>query len=258
MERVAEWVGEINGTLQERWFYSTTLGRHMPYWAYLPPGYGADERRYPVLYLLHGGSGHRDEWIAFGAVQVADREMSAGALAPMIIILPQGERQFWVDAVDGPQWGTYLTQDVVAEVEGSLRALPAPSARAVGGLSMGGFGALSLGFTHPDVFGVVGAHTPSLHVPSSDVPFLGTGEEFARRDPISLAATQPGLEGLRIWIDTAEEDNWLARTQELHQVLDSRGIPHTWQVFPGTHVGDYWISHVGEYLQFYAGALSGS
>lgn len=257
MERVGPWVGEINGTMEERWFHSAALGINMPYWAYLPPGYDVAGEPYPVLYLLHGAGGHRDEWICFGVAEVADREMSAGALAPMIIIMPQGDRDFWVNSVgEGLRWGDYVREDLIAEVESRFHVRREPAARALGGLSMGGFGALSLGFTYPEAFGVIGAHTPSLHVPHSGVAFLGTGDEFDRRDPVHLAATQPGLEGLRIWLDVGAEDYWLGRVSELHEILLERGIEHEWCVFSGTHEGDYWTNHTIEYLHFYGQALT--
>ena len=255
LERVAPWVGEIKGTLEEHWFYSRALDREMPYWAYLPPGYGASGQRYATVYLLHGVGGHRDEWINYGVVSVADREMASGSMPPMILIMPQGDRGFWVNNVGGPRWGDYVVQDLVAQVDATFCTLPQPEARAIGGLSMGGFGALTLAFTHPDTFGVVAANTPSLHTESADVAFLGSGDEFAARDPLSLASTLPGLERLRIWIDIDDHDNWLARAQELHDILDRRGIEHTWNVYPGEHDWEYWTAHVLDYLHFYAEAL---
>ncbi len=257
LARVAHWVGAINGGLEEVWFYSDALGREMPFWVYLPPGYATDGRHYPVLYMLHGAGGHRDEWICYNLVQVADWEMSQGTLSPMIIILPQGDRGFWVNNVgDGPRWGDYVAQDLVLYVDSTFRTLPVAESRAIGGLSMGGFGALTLAFTHLDTFGVVGAHSPSLHPEGWNLSFLGSGEEFAERDPLSLAGTLPGLERLRIWIDVAVEDNWLGRVHELHETIAWRGIEHAWHVFPGTHVGEYWITHTPEYLGFYADTLS--
>ena len=82
----------------------------------------------------------------------------------MIIVLPQGDKGYWVDnANDGPRWGEYLSHDLVNIIDTSYRTLRTPDSRAIGGLSMGGYGALYQAFTHPDIFGVVGAHSPSLH-----------------------------------------------------------------------------------------------
>lgn len=257
LERVAPWLGPIKGTLEERWFYSQALDREMPYWAYLPPDYGTAGRRYPVIYMLHGRGGHRDEWIHYGLVDVADREMRSGMLPPMIIIMPQGDRGFWVNHVsNGPRWGDYILDDLVAQVDTTYRTLRGPQSRAIGGLSMGGFGALTLAFTRPQVFGVVGAHAPSLRPPGSDIAFLGFGEEFAQRDPVALANTVPGAGFLRIWIDIDQEDPWLDRAKQLHDILLARKIPHIWQVFPGIHNYEYWSKHTIDYLRFYGSALA--
>ncbi|HPL28798.1 MAG TPA: OpgC domain-containing protein, partial [Anaerolineae bacterium] len=256
LERVAEWIGPLSGTLEEHWFDSGALGFSMPYWAYLPPDYGSSDRRYPVLYMLHGAGAHRDEWLSFGLVDVADREISAGALPPMIIILPQGDQSFWINNVGGLRWGDYVTQDLVAHIDATWSTMPEPQARALGGLSMGGYGALVLGFTHPEAFGVIGAHTPCLHSEGPGVALLGTGDEYAQRDPITLASTLAGLDQLRIWIDVGEQDPWLGRVEHLHDILADRGIGHDWQALPGTHIGEYWSTHVIDYLHFYGSALA--
>jgi hypothetical protein len=67
VDRVSGYLGEIDGSFHERWFYSAELDRDMPYYIYLPPDYGTAGRRYPVIYMLHGGGGDREEWVAFWA-----------------------------------------------------------------------------------------------------------------------------------------------------------------------------------------------
>jgi enterochelin esterase-like enzyme len=190
-------------------------------------------------------------------VDVADQEIRSGDIAPMIIIFPQGDDGFWTNHTgDGPRWGEYVVRDLVAHIDNTYRTLRSPAARAIGGLSMGGWGALHNAFLHPEVFGVVGAHSPSLRPDDGSLAFLGTGEEFASKDPISLARTQPGLDSLRIWIDSAQEDPWLDRDTLLHQILQDRGIEHIWQVYPGIHEWTYWHEHAIDYLRFYGNALA--
>ena len=256
-ERLRGYVGELQGTLEEQWFYSPELDRDMPYIVYLPPDYCTAGRRYPVLYMLHGRGGHRDEWPTYGFVDVADQEMRSGDLAPLIIIFPQGNDGFWANHTgDGLRWGEYVVRDLVSHIDATYRTLRAPAARAIGGLSMGGWGALHNAFLHPDVFGVVGAHSTSLRPDDGSLPFLGTGEEFAQKDPVSLARTQPGLGSLRIWMDSAQEDPWLERGILLHQILQDRGIEHVWQIYPGIHEWTYWHEHAVDYLRFYGNALA--
>ncbi|HZS00219.1 MAG TPA: alpha/beta hydrolase-fold protein [Chloroflexota bacterium] len=251
-----EYVGPIRGRFLERWFDSAALERSMRYFIYLPPGYDASGRLYPVLYLLHGASGEAEEWAAYGFLNRLDAGILAGTLNPFIAVLPEGEFGYWINHADeGYRWGDYLTHDVVADVDANFRTRPAAAARAVGGLSMGGAGGLVQAFTYPSVFGVVGAHSPSLREDNSVVPFLGEGAEFAERDPLSLARTRDSLDRLRIWLDIGEADQFYPRALALHATLNERGVAHEWHAFPGEHYDGYWIEHTPDYLGFYSRAL---
>lgn len=258
LTRIGEFVeNDIQGTLQERWFYSPELDRDMPYWIYQPPDYGTGGRRYPVLYMLHGLGGHRDEWIVYGLINVADRAIRTGDIPPMIIVLPQGDKDYWVNhADDGPRWGEYVTHDLIRHIDGTYRTLRMANARAIGGLSMGGWGALSNAFRHLRIFGVVGAHSVSLRPEDTSVDFLGKGEEFASKDPVALARSLPGLERLKIWLDMPSEDPWLERAELLHGILAGRGIDHIWQVASGEHGYAYWEEYMLDYVRFYGRALA--
>jgi enterochelin esterase-like enzyme len=206
--------------------------------------------------MLHGGGGHKEEWAAYGLIRAVDEMIVAQVIQPVIVVLPQGDTSFWMNhAYGGPLWGDYVAWDLVRHVDATYRTLPDPEHRAVGGLSMGGHGALYLAFTYPDVFLVVGAHSPSLRLEGEYPDILGVGEEFARRDPVQLVEAVDGLEKLRIWIDIGEEDPWRERVERLHRALLQRGIDHIWRVLPGTHNGDYWIGNIPTYLSFYDSAL---
>jgi len=106
------------------------------------------------------------------------------------------------------------------------------------------------------VFGVVGAHSPSLREDNDVVPILGEGAEFAARDPLSLARTAPGLDHAQIWLDAGEDDPWQPRVVELHETLTAQGIEHEVHLWPGEHDGDYWMAHIPDYLRFYSYALT--
>jgi enterochelin esterase-like enzyme len=229
----------------------------MPYVIYLPPDYATADRRYPVLYMLHGRGGHRDEWLAYGLMDVVDREILAGNIAPLIVVLPQGDTGYWADHTnDGPRWGAYMVFDVVQHIDSTYRTLREARYRAIGGLSMGAWGSLHNSFTHPEVFAVVGAHSPSLRPDDGSLDFLGTGAEFAAKDPVEIAKTSPSPGTLQIWLDAAVEDPWLDRAKELHDILAARGIDHTWQEYPGVHEWTYWHEHAVDYIRFYAHALA--
>jgi enterochelin esterase-like enzyme/uncharacterized membrane protein len=256
----SDYIGSIGGSFREVFFYSPSLDRDMSYYVYLPPGYGTESRRYPVLYMLHGGGGSKDEWPAYGLVNDVDQSIASKDIAPLIIILPQGDEGYWVNwANGGPRWGDYLARDVRRQVDSTYRTLPDAAHRAIGGLSMGGSGALQLGFNHPDIFGIVGAHSPSLHVDDNTFSQIyGMGVDFAQREPIDLAADAPNIDSLKIWIDAGQDDPWLDRDEMLEDNLDKRGIAHNWNILDGGHNGEYWIQNLPLYLRFYDSALSWS
>ena len=247
-----EYVGPIRGRFLEMTFYSRALAREMPYYLYLPPDYDDSSRAYPVLYLLHGASGDFAEWPAIGLIDQLDQAIQFHEVEPFIVVMPQGDFGYWINHADnGPRWGDYVTVDLVAHIDGTYRTLRRPYRRAIGGLSMGGTGALVQAFTHPEVFGIVGAHSPSLREDNSVVGFLGTGEEFNARDPIYLAAHAPEIGALHIWLDVGDADPWIFRVEQLHQVLLERGIEHQFNIWPGDHTGEYWLEHIPDYLRFY-------
>jgi enterochelin esterase-like enzyme len=251
---------ELVGSLREVTFYSAALNRDMSYYVYLPPGYATEGRRYPVLYMLHGAGGSKDEWPAYGLVTDVDRSIVSKDINPMIVVLPQGDLGYWVNWADGgTRWGDYVTHDLRRQVDSTYRTLPDASHRAIGGLSMGGAGALQLAFNHPDIFGVVGAHSPSLHLDDGTFASIyGTGSDFTQREPMDLAISAPDIETLKIWIDVGEDDPWLERDEVLHERLVDRGIAHNWNVQPGGHDGDYWTQNLPEYLHFYDSVLNGN
>src|SRR5206468_2998163 len=125
----------------------------------------------------------------------------------------------------------------------------------VGGLSMGGHGALQLALNYPDGFGVVGAHSPSIHPRDETPPSFGMDEAFARRDPLSLIAASALEQPPAIWLDAGEDDPWLDSATALHHALEEKGWAHEWHVYPGEHDGWYWTEHLWEYLPFYAAAF---
>lgn len=257
LNALPEYVGAIYGRFTEQWFFSRSLEREMPYYLYLPPDYDDAGRSYPVVYLLHGASGDFAEWPVYGFIDELDRSIAAREIEPFIVVLPQGDFGYWINHAEGGyRWGDYVSRDLVGHVDGTYRTLRRPHRRAIGGLSMGATGALVQAFTDPGIFGVVGAHAPALREDNSQVDFLGQGAEFAARDPISLARTAPGLDTLKIFLDTGEEDPWLDRVLLLHDILLERGIDHEFRLWPGGHDMEYWSSHIPEYLRFYSVALS--
>ena len=249
------------GRVEKFSFYSASLGRSMEMAVYLPMGYDTSDQRYPVLYMLHG-QGYDDtinwEWEVYGIFDYAGTLMNAGEIRPFLVVLPQGERSYWVDHEGGPAWGQYLASDVVNEVDSRYRTLADRDNRAVGGLSMGADGALQISMNHPDVFGIAGAHSPVLRPWGAAPNFAVTQAYFEAHYPVTMMQADPETaRGLRIFLDTGDEDIWIAEVTAFHELLLSLNIDHVWSNGPGTHFGDYWGPNLPMYLTFYADAFTG-
>lgn len=239
-------------------FASKTLGRSVRYDIYLPAGYDSDPaRRYPVLYYLHGIGGDPREWLGYGLRETADQLMGSGAIRPFLIVLPEGDQGYWVDQVNGgPQWATYVANDVVAAIDGTYRTIADRQDRAIGGLSMGAHGALQIALNHPDVFSIVGAHSPSFR-PRQDLPaYFGDDSDVALRDPFALLAAHPDIaRTLTIWLDFGDHDPYRDKQSQFEQQLTDEGIPHQFHLWQGNHDGAYWSGHLNDYLRFYAASF---
>ena len=243
---------------QRRSFVSELLGRSMPYAVYVPPEYEtAPSARYPVLYMLHGMGGDYTEWGCYGLLAHADRLMRRGEIPPFLIVLPQGDRAYWVDHANrGPAWGSYMSREVVAEIDGRFRTRADRSQRAIGGVSMGGHGALQLALNFPGTFGIVGAHSPVFRSYAEAPSYFGSREYFAAHTPVSLVRRYSHrARVLAIWIDIGRQDLWFPQAADFHEELLSLHVPHEWHVYPKGHTDLYWRTHINEYLNFYGPAL---
>ncbi len=251
-------------------FNSVALSGAMPLMLYLPLGYAEQtQRRYPTLYLLSGLGGNYKEWASYDLCAKMDQLVRAGKAQPMIIVMPSGNENqyggigsYWFNHApppqgDGKRWGDYIWQDLVSFIDAKYRTLPRRESRAIGGLSAGGQGALMLGFTQPDTFSVVGAHSPSMRHADGSIAFFGDPAFFNQYDPVWLAQNSDAWKRLAIWIDDGDADKqWGGPIREFHELLTARNIPHEYTVFPGTHDPSYWSPLVPTYLQWYSSKLA--
>jgi len=247
----------LSGYLFDAEMWSPTLQQYMTFRIYLPPDYFRDEeRRYPTLYMLHGAGGNYTEWSDSFLPEQLDDMIGLQLVQPMIVVMPDGgSRTYWANWDEGPHWSDYVAQDVVIEIDSRFRTVPLQTARGIGGLSMGGLGALQIAIRHPDVFGVVGAHSPSIRLePDAEVWFL-SAESFQYHNPIWLAANMPGVERMTYWLDVGADDWWRPNIEDLRDALFAARLNLTWRVFAGTHEAEYWIEHVPDYLRFYSDNL---
>ncbi len=154
-------------------FFSKSVERPTKYNIVLPRGYESSDRRYPVLYLLHGLSQNYQAWSRQGV----------GFYAPlfdMIIVMPDAGNSWYVNWAqsDGGQrndWEDHIVRDLIGHVDATYRTIATREGRAINGLSMGGYGALTLGLRHPDLFVSIGSHSGALEYASSNMERLRSG-----------------------------------------------------------------------------------
>jgi enterochelin esterase-like enzyme len=247
----------LQGFLLDDRLYSPIIGETFAYRVYLPPDYlRSPQRRYPSLYMLHGNGGNFTEWSDSFLPEQLDRLIVASAVQPIIVVMPDdAESTYFANWDNGPRWGDYISDDVVSTIDTRYRTIADPAARGIGGLSMGGLGALNLALQHPEIFGVVGGHSPSVRLEPDPALWFLTGQNFWEHNPIWLAQHQPGLEALKIWLDAGTEDVWLPNIEAVHTAFAAEGLQVEWHEFPGPHEAEYWIEHLPDYLRFYGAAL---
>lgn len=243
------------GRIRHGRFVSRSLDRTMSYWIYLPPNYRATTQRYPVLYMLHGLGGSEDQWKNMGFFDQADAMIRARQIAPLIIVMPQGDNGYWMNQADGgPRWSDYVTLDLIPHIDQTYQTLADGRHRAIGGLSMGGHGAIQIALNQPGLFGVVGGHSPVFRSATEAFPFFGYGEQYAQHDPVTIVQRGVAVP-FALWLDMGIEDRWLPRTVLFHELLLERGVVHSWRLHEGDHDDRYWQPRIPLYLAWYDQAL---
>jgi len=203
---------------------------------------------FPVLYLLHGLSDDYTIWLRRSRIEVH------AARHRLIVVMPDGDRSFYLnDAETGP-YEDHMLKDVIGTVDRLFPTLSSREGRAIAGLSMGGFGALYLGLTHPDLFGAMGAHSSAILTGDMPAGYL-TPRVRARvvaecENLMRIGDKRKPSELPAIRMDCGLDDGLLAGNRRLHERFDAQGIAHTYKEFPGGHSWDYWDEHVRETLAF--------
>jgi S-formylglutathione hydrolase FrmB len=171
------------GTVRTESFKTPALGVEKKYVVYLPAGYEASGKRYPVFYYLHGLGGDETNWVESGKIDQAADALGLQA----IVVMVDGDDAFYVNGVgpvdydkclaDGAglfmpghesrrttcvrkrDYDTYITKDLLAHIDATYRTIKSREGRAIAGLSMGGFGALHLSMRHPELFSAAASHS---------------------------------------------------------------------------------------------------
>jgi S-formylglutathione hydrolase FrmB len=275
-------------------FEAKSVGRTLKYNIVLPADYEKSDRRYPVLYLLHGYSGNYRNWAGMNAPKYARQH-------ELIVVMPDAGNSWyvnWAKSDEGQKnaWDDCITKDLVCHVDSTYRTIARREGRAINGLSMGGYGALMLGLKHPDLFCSIGSHsgavafakgaaermrqggeatkkkgsrTPS-DTPNPSIGIEGfssqaerspkgkaftTAEEAEAYDPFKLVLAVPKDSLPHIYIDCGTDDGLVRSNQDLVKVLMEHKIPFTYAESPGGHNGAYWSREVGHSMAVQAHIL---
>jgi enterochelin esterase-like enzyme len=179
-----------------------------------------------------------------------DELRALGSRAPAVLLLDGGDHSYWHDRRDG-RWGTMVLREAIPAGLGRTGATKV----ALGGISMGGFGALELATRQPRRFCAVGAHSPALWTRAADTA-PGAFDDAAdfRRNDLLAAAGRRALYGSRVWLDAGTDDPFRGADALLAQRLRVQDEQLVFHVWPGGHDNGYWRGHVAQYLRFYADA----
>ena len=224
---------QATGTeLRDQTIKSTVLGRTMKYSVYLPKGYDKS-KEYPVLYMLHGANGSNNDWLNGGKINAnASTAASEGTAPEMIVICPDcGGDNFYCDNYKGNdiKYMTYFFTEFLPTVENLYAVKKDRASRAIGGLSMGGFGSLYYGLLHPEMFSYVYACSPATYIDGAPNLY----------DLLSKADVSK-LPGITIEIGT--EDFLFQSAGSFKQALDANKVPNEYITRAGTHDWPFWAA----------------
>jgi len=260
-------VAFADGRVQCGSLKSQYMPSSVAYCALLPPSYDTDPaRKFPVLYYLHGLGGDQTFLVTSGGWNMIDDAWEQKRLAEFVIITPQADNSFYINDRSGhTRYEDFFVRDFVPQMEKRFRVLATRSGRAIGGISMGGYGALRFAFKYPQMFASVGAQMPALleQLPRGSrdagfTAFFGNAfgspldEGFWKANTPFVFARTANLHGLNIYVDCGDHDNYGfdAGTRQLDQLLTERRVPHVVKIYPGQHDFRFVAQHLLESLEF--------
>lgn len=231
---------------------SEAVGRPLETSVIAPVGDPAGKR--PLLVFLHGAGGSSESFLENEAVLGTLTEL--GEEAP-VVAFPEGEESWWHDRASG-NWGEYIVREVIPAV--SRRFHTDPRRVAIGGISMGGYGAYHLGLSYPDRFCAVGGHSAGLWLdPSEEYPGAFDDQaDYERNDVIAAVQSDPDAFGeTPFWNDYGDQDWFVLGNAAFVAALEpSTQTSLTAHIWPGGHDAAYWDAHWPQYLAFYAKSLA--
>jgi len=262
-------------TMESLLIKSKILGKEVRYSIYLPSDYESSQRKYPVLYLLHGYSDDETGWAQFGEVQkIANETISKGEATQMIIVMPDAGVSWYInDAAGKVKYEDFFINEFIPFIDSIYKTRSKKQYRAVAGLSMGGYGSFIYAMKHPDLFSAAAPLSAAIwnddHI--TEMPengwknykfneLFGTDlagknrltETWNKNSVLKLASTVAveKLNQVRYYIDCGDDDMLVKGNMELHSILLDRKVKHEFRVRDGAHNWPYWRSALPEVLKF--------
>lgn len=241
-----------NVAMKDVVFHSNALNRDMPYRVFLP-AHPDPETKLPVVYLLHGGNGSFRDWSN-------DSQVSAYAGKGLIIVMPEGEFSYYMNSAENPKnrFEDYTFGDLIADVQSRFPAAQTRDKRAIIGISMGGFAAIKIALTRPDLFCFVAALSPSIDITHRPFKLKRWGEwwrirnifgpygseQRRLRDPISLLQSADPGKTPYLYITAGQNEPLLGPVRSFAARLSALNFKHEFHSKPGGHDWNEWNSQL--------------
>ena len=250
-------------------FLSKTLKKEAKYSIYLPPDYDKNQRNYPVVYLLHGYTGNETDWIQQGeAPTLIDRAIAAGTIPPMIVVMPDGQNSWYVNApVGGWNYEDFFIKEFVPRIDSMYRTRAKKDGRALAGLSMGGNGSFMYAMKYPTMFGACAVLSGAFFSENSfqeraDMtgkffePVYGKEpnktEAWKTNNPFYFLKKEnlESYNSVKIYFDCGVDDFVTPAQLELDLLLRKLKIKHELRIREGIHNWQFWREGLIPALQF--------
>lgn len=257
---------------------SSVLGKEIRYSVLLPADYDRSNRKYPVLYLLHGYSDDETGWTQFGEVKdIADRESASGNMTAMIIVMPDADVSWYINSADGKvRFEDFFVKEFIPYIDQNYRTRTDRQFRAVAGLSMGGYGTCIMSMKHPDLFSAAAPLSAAIWTDDETrkmdagiwsilEPAFGKNppgdarltEHYKRNSILELinSGNTEELKKVSYYFDCGDDDFLIQGNMAAHAAMINKGIPHEFRVRDGAHNWTYWRTALPDVFRFVTSAF---
>ncbi len=263
-------IGKKNGSVEEELTISSKiLDRNIEYAIYLPPDYQNSDKRYPILYLLHGGGDDHTAWLKKGNMEfITNNAIRSGNAAEMVIVMPNskpGKSRYFNGYKGEWQYENFFFNEFIPYIESTYRIKEGKRFRAVAGLSMGGRSGFVYALHHPEMFSCCCPLSPGAGAlePSLARDFYGprgfndaSDDELLEYDSnhsiLRLIEQFPDEQNntVKFYLDCGDDDGLSVENALVHIALKKNDITHEFRIRDGNHNWKYWSEGLEDILTF--------